>query len=656
MFNKKFRLSIVFIAISSLLVASLPTIKASETYPKTKPNQYRPGEVLVQYMPSASGKAQELINEEAGVEKVSKRFKLKKQPSIQLLRLEKGVSVNEAIEELEDEKLVKFAEPNYIRKAFFTPDDSFFSLQYGHYNTGQTINSTAGTRDADMDTIEAWDIERGTTNNVTVAVIDTGMQLDHPDLTSIWQNSGEVGSGKETNSVDDDGNGYVDDWRGWDFVSSDNNPSDDHGHGTHVSGIIAANANNGTGVAGVSHGAKIMVLKAGDNEGYFLTSDIIAAVNYARTNGADIINMSYGGTSYNSSEQSALTNAYNAGVTLLAAAGNDYDTTINYPAGYSNVIGVGSTNNKDEKSSFSNYNSTVDISAPGSSIYSTYYDGSYIYMSGTSMATPMAVGVAALVLSKSPTYTPAQVQSVLQTTADDLGSAGRDDYFGYGRVNAQRALGGTPVADTVPDTGSSPDTGNADTTAPSAPTITSSTHPDSLKYYSNNDPSFALTSNETVSYSYSLDNSSSTIPDTSAESGATVNYTDLASGTWYLHARAADSAGNWSSTAHYAVNIDTTKPKTFAPKKAKGKKKKLVNIYYKVTDDYSGGKATVVIKIKKGRRVVRTVKVGLVNINKLNTYRLKATFGKGKYKFLIYAQDQAGNNQTNIASNKLIIK
>ena len=197
--------------------------------------------------------------------------------------------------------------------------------------------------------------------------------------------------------------------------------------------------------------ATIMVLKAADSSGRLTDSAIIEALYYAADNGASAINMSFGGSSFAAAQQTAATYAYNSGAVLFAASGNSYGTGLQYPAGFSNVIGVGATTNQDLKAGFSTYNSTVDVSAPGQYIYSTMptyavglnsygYQTSYDYLSGTSMATPMAAGVAMLVRSVDPSLTPAQVEQYMEDNADDLGTAGRDDSFGHGRVNAYETL------------------------------------------------------------------------------------------------------------------------------------------------------------------------------------------------------------------------
>lgn len=238
------------------------------------------------------------------------------------------------------------------------------------------------------------------------------------------------------------------------FTTNSNAVSkDDNGHGTHVSGIIGAQSNNATGISGISQGVKIMPVKAGSSSGSLTSAAIIEGIYYATDNGAKVINMSFGGSSRSTLTINAVNYAYAHGVTLFASSGNSGGTTMSYPAGYDHVIGVGATNNKDEKASFSTYNSSVDISAPGQYVYSTMptypvglnsygYAQNYDYLSGTSMASPTAAGVAALLRARSPDFTPAQVEERMKSTADDLGTAGRDDSFGSGRVNALKTLTG----------------------------------------------------------------------------------------------------------------------------------------------------------------------------------------------------------------------
>ena len=222
---------------------------------------------------------------------------------------------------------------------------------------------------------------------------------------------------------------------GFNAITGTTNPADDHGHGTHVAGIAAAVVNNSVGVAGVAGGAKIMPVKVLGSNGYGYSTDIIEGIIWVADNGADVINLSLGMYDYSQAIQDAVNYAYNKGIVIVAAAGNDNISYPSYPAACSNVISVAAIRQNLAKASFSNYGSTIDIAAPGENIYSTTYNGSYGYMNGTSMASPFVAGVAALILSTNPAYTPNQVETLITSTAIDLGTTGRDDVFGAGLVN-----------------------------------------------------------------------------------------------------------------------------------------------------------------------------------------------------------------------------
>lgn len=247
----------------------------------------------------------------------------------------------------------------------------------------------------------------GGSSDVVVAVIDTGVDYNHKDLVAnIWTNSAEIPG----NGIDDDKNGFVDDYHGYDCVGNNGNPMDNNGHGTHVAGIIAA-SNDGAGMTGIAYNTKIMPIKAGNSSGVFLNSDIAEAITYAYMNGADVINMSFGGSAVSLPVQEALENAYTTSV-LVASAGNDYmanertseikEATPNYPAAYPFVIGVMSCSNTGVESEFTNYDTIpnnkveYEVYAPGEQIYSTMPGGKYAYMSGTSMSAPVVSGIAAL--------------------------------------------------------------------------------------------------------------------------------------------------------------------------------------------------------------------------------------------------------------------
>ncbi len=359
---------------------------------------------------------------------------------------------------------VEYAEPNFILSIDAIPDDPQFTNLYGLDNNAQT----GGAIDADIDAPEAWDIETGT--NTVVAVIDSGLDYNHVDIQgNVWSNSGEIAN----NGIDDDGNGYVDDVRGWDFANTDNDPMDDNNHGTHVAGTIAATGNNGVGVTGVNWSARVMPLKFITAAGTGGTADAIAAIDYAVANGARIINASWGGTFFSQALFDAISAANTAGVLFVAAAGNngvDTDVTPNYPASYDipNIISVAATDSTDGLAAFSNFGATsVDLGAPGVVILSTIPANAYASFSGTSMASPHVAGVATLALSREPTLSVAELSAALLDNTDPVGSLLGRTVTG-GRLNAFNTLSSIgapvpppPVIITVsPDTASVPVGGN----------------------------------------------------------------------------------------------------------------------------------------------------------------------------------------------------
>ncbi len=329
--------------------------------------------------------------------------------------------------------------------------------KYPERNTCAIPNDTLYFEQFYMDILrvpEAWDslILR---RQILVAVVDTGVDYEHPDLAeNIWINPGEEGlddegQDKRTNGIDDDGNGYIDDWRGWDFLSSsdstgyDNDPIPGHSHGTHVSGTIAAVINNVTGIAGICDSIKILPVKIGEDNP-FATSlrNSYEGLLYAAKMGADIINCSWGGTSSSVTEQEVIDLATELGSCVIAAAGNNNSDIGFYPASYDNVLSVAASDSDDRKAYFSNYFGTVDIIAPGIDIISTIAGGGYAKWRGTSMATPIVVGVAAMVKMKYPDYIPNQLQEHLKATTDNIDDINPNfiGKLGKGRVNALKAV------------------------------------------------------------------------------------------------------------------------------------------------------------------------------------------------------------------------
>jgi subtilisin family serine protease len=324
---------------------------------------------------------------------------------------------------LEASPAVEWAEPNYTFTLDATPDDPYYATNQGPY-----LNR--------LEMPAAWDYAMGQ-SGVIIAVLDTGVYADHPDLASgIWTNSKEF-YGKS--GIDDDGNGFIDDVHGWNFPDGNNQIYDDYGHGTHVAGIAAARINNGVGIAGMAGGATIMPVDV-FNYAIGTYEDLIRAIIYATDNGARVINMSLGATSYSRGEEAAVDYAWNHGVVVVAAAGNTGRNTYHYPAAHRNAIAVAATDANDNRAGFSTYGDFVDVAAPGVSVLSTLTSGGYGAMSGTSMATPHVAGLAALLFSLNPQLTNTQVRELIETNVDDLGAAGWDPYFGSGRINARKSL------------------------------------------------------------------------------------------------------------------------------------------------------------------------------------------------------------------------
>lgn len=329
---------------------------------------YKPGELLVRFKPGVTGPQVEDLHRSLGSSVVGNIPKLR----LQRVRLREGLPEKEAMALYEASDIVEHVERHALRYPNRASNDPYVDRQWG------LANIHAG---------EAWDITPGKPE-VVVAVIDTGVDYRHPDLQgNIWINTAELNG---VAGVDDDGNGYVDDIRGWDFAGddakntvADNDPMDVEGHGTHVAGIIAAAGNNGLGIAGINWQAKIMALKVVVNNGQYLEDfAVIKAIHYAIDQGAKIVNCSFGGSARSDEEEGAFTALKNAGVLAVCAAGNSSQNTdlkANYPSGYNldNIISVAASGSDDKLASFSNYGPTsVDLMAPGVRIYSTILEGS----------------------------------------------------------------------------------------------------------------------------------------------------------------------------------------------------------------------------------------------------------------------------------------
>ncbi len=358
---------------------------------------------------------------------------------------------------------VEYAVPDHVARTQALPDDPYLGSSgswgqpYGDLWALATIGAPA-----------AWDLSTGV--GTVVAVVDSGLDYGHPDIVgNVWANQAEVGGAP---GVDDDRNGYVDDLRGWDFAYGDADPMDRHGHGTHVSGTIAAVGNNGIGVIGVAYGARIMPVKGLDDGGYGGFSNLANAITYAARNGADVISNSwgcYGAGCTDAVVTDAVQLARSLGCVITFAAGNDARDVKNaFPARLPDVITVAASGADDSRASFSNWGYLVDVAAPGggpsapsptaadrnilslraagTGDSSLIVGGSYLRQAGTSMAAPHVSGVVALLLSANPQLTVAQVESIIRHTARDevgdpsLDTAGYDPYYGWGRLDAAAAV------------------------------------------------------------------------------------------------------------------------------------------------------------------------------------------------------------------------
>ena len=333
---------------------------------------------------------------------------------------------------------VEYSEPMPEHKLLETPNDPKKSGQW-------YLDS--------VNAFSAWDLI-DTNKAIIVGVVDTGIDYEHEDLKeAIFINPGEhgldsLGRDKRTNEVDDDHNGFVDDWHGWDFMSSsqsgqDNDPMPGHIHGTHVGGTIGAIVNNSTGIAGVGRKIKLIPVKcAGDNPFGTSVDNGYTGILYAASLGAKVINCSWGSNTRSESEQELINKVVELGAVVVAAAGNDGLYESFYPAAYNGVMSVSAINVNNQKASFSNYNETIDVAAPGVDILATVPNNDYQMMDGTSMASPVAAGVMALVRNKFPEYNPLQAIEHLKATCDDitLMNLGYLDQLGKGRVNAFKAV------------------------------------------------------------------------------------------------------------------------------------------------------------------------------------------------------------------------
>ena len=383
-----------------------------------------PGEYIVMMAPGAQAEARSIITQADGAV-------VDPLPLIggYLVRAPNVASAATWAEQLKNRPGVQTVEPNWrLFVVTTTPNDASFGQQWAL----PKIRAP-----------QAWSIRKDSPT-VVVAVVDTGIDYNHPDLqANIWTNTKEI----PNNGIDDDHNGIVDDVHGGNFVpgSPTGNPMDDHNHGTHVAGIVSAMTNNATGVAGTTWKTQLMAAKFLDANGSGSTANAIKAIDYAMRMGAHVMNNSWGGGGFSTALKTAIEAAQSRGIVFAAAAGNDgrdADATPNYPSGYdvSNIIAVMASDQADKRASFSNWGKTsVDLAAPGVSILSTLRNNQYVSFSGTSMATPFVTGAAALVKAGHPGWTAEQIKKHLMDTADKIPDLQNMSITG-GRLNLEKAV------------------------------------------------------------------------------------------------------------------------------------------------------------------------------------------------------------------------
>jgi PKD repeat protein len=389
--------------------------------------EFAPDQLLVRFGRWVTAQRADQVLAERGLSRMRQIHAL----GVHVLRLPPGLSVERAMQIFSNLPEVEFAEPNYILQVLAFP-----RAEIGDQWPLVTIQAQA-----------AW-AAMPVTSTVPLGIVDTGIDRNHTDLApNIWQNQLEV-DGQP--GIDDDGNGYIDDTWGWDFVNNDNDPFDDNMHGTAVSSV-AAGARDGAGVAGVCPWCTLIAVKVmgADGSGYLDT--VATGITYATDLGAKVINLSLGGIFGSQTLENAVNYAWNKGSLVVAAAGNDGADARLYPAAYTNAMAIASTNKEDYRSCLSNYGAGyISVAAPGESILCATPNQEYGTYSGTSLSTPHVSGLGGLLFSQDSARTNTQVKSLIETTVNDLGPEGADAYFGSGRINALRAVTGDTSSTTPP--------------------------------------------------------------------------------------------------------------------------------------------------------------------------------------------------------------
>lgn len=430
------------------IMALLVTLALTNVAWAKKEVQWVPGEYVVKLKETNAVMSHEVLGQSLGGEVVEKISKASQAVLLKRNQLEREDYV---VQSLMNHPLVENVEPNYIYSidsgSSELPNDPMLGQLWGLINTGENLTSSVqGLAGMDIDAARAWQIETGS-RDVIVAVIDTGVDYTIPDLApNMWTNDAEL-NGQP--GVDDDNNGFIDDIYGYDFANNDGDPKDDHGHGSHCSGTIGANGNDGVGIVGVAWNVRIMGIKFLTATGGGTLANAIKSIDYATQMGAHIMSNSWGGGGFSQELKASIERARDAGILFTAAAGNstsNNDQSPTYPATYEvdNIISVAAIDNNGRLASFSSFGKrTVHVAAPGVNVLSTTPAG-YKSWSGTSMATPHVSGVAALVLSKEPEITMADLRERLISRVSPV-SGIRARVASGGVVNAYHALTNTPA-------------------------------------------------------------------------------------------------------------------------------------------------------------------------------------------------------------------
>lgn len=387
-------------------------------------NRYVPDQIIVKFKPTVTSQSLGSFLEAYRTEGIKHIEGL----GLHVLRVPKDLTAEEMLVTLRLNPDVEYAEPNPRISVLVTPNDTLFSYQYALYNSGQEIGipgSPQGTARADIKATEGWEETKGSPD-IIIAILDSGVDLLHPELADKTVSGGR------------------------DFVNDDFDATDDHYHGTMMASMAAADTNNGEGIAGVAWNCLILPVKIVDQEGLGDYATLIEGLMWAADEGADVINLSVGGATPSPSLESALKYAYDKGVVIVAAAGNDTNQVV-YPAAYDQYcLAVGATDYNDQRAAWSATGPEIDVAAPGERILGavpTWFYGAnslpYAFGWGTSAATALVTGLAALIRSNKPWLTNAEVMDVIRFTADDINAAenpGVDEYIGYGRINLDKAL------------------------------------------------------------------------------------------------------------------------------------------------------------------------------------------------------------------------